>query len=236
MADAIIETIRQQLLQFADENTRLSGQRFFKESVQLYGVKSALVEKISKASFGLLREVDKSAIYRLGDQLWQSGMLEESFVICHWSYYLKNQYDTTDFAVFERWVNAYVNNWASCDTLCNHSVGSCVALFPELLSNLKAWTASENRWARRAAAVSLIVPARKGLFLSDIFEIAERMLTDSDDMVQKGYGWMLKAASQAHQSEVFAFVMEHKTHMPRTALRYAIEKMPAALKAEAMKK
>lgn len=236
MADAIIETIRQQLHQFADESTRLSGQRFFKEAIQLYGVKSAMVGKISKASFGLLREADKSAIYRLGEQLWQSGMLEESFVICHWSYYLKNQYDATDFAVFEYWVNSYINNWASCDTLCNHSVGSCIEAFPELMGNLKAWTSSENRWVRRASAVSLIVPARKGLFLTDIFEIAERLLTDGDDMVQKGYGWMLKAASQAHQSEVFDFVIQHKTHMPRTALRYAIEKMPATLKAEAMKK
>jgi 3-methyladenine DNA glycosylase AlkD len=55
-------------------------------------------------------------------------------------------------------------------------------------------------------------------------------------MVQKGYGWMLKAASQSHQKEVFDYVMKYKAIMPRTALRYAIEKMPAQLKAEAMKK
>jgi 3-methyladenine DNA glycosylase AlkD len=47
---------------------------------------------------------------------------------------------------------------------------------------------------------------------------------------------MLKAASEAHQQEVFDYVMSKKTVMPRTALRYAIEKMPASLKAEAMKK
>lgn len=48
---------------------------------------------------------------------------------------------------------------------------------------------------------------------------------DSDDMVQKGYDWMLKAASQAHQGKVFNYVMQNKAVMPRTALRYAIEKM-----------
>jgi 3-methyladenine DNA glycosylase AlkD len=55
-------------------------------------------------------------------------------------------------------------------------------------------------------------------------------------MVQKGYGWMLKVASGIHQKEVFEYVMKNKDRMPRTTLRYAIEKMPKNLKAEAMKK
>lgn len=80
---------------------------------------------------------------------------------------------------------------------------------------------------KRAAAVTLIVPARKGQFLSDIFGIADILLTDKDDMVQKGYGWMLKAASEVHEREVFDYVGSRKAVMPRTALRYAIEKMPA---------
>ena len=89
---------------------------------------------------------------------------------------------------------------------------------------------------KRASAVTLIIPARKGLFLKDIFEIADVLLLDEDDLVRKGYGWMLKAASEAYQEEVFEYVMSKKSVMPRTALRYAIEKMPAHLKVEAMKK
>ena len=73
-------------------------------------------------------------------------------------------------------------------------------------------------------------------FLKEIFEIADILLSDKDDMVQKGYGWMLKAASQAHLDEVFQYVISKKTTMPRTSLRYAIEKMPAELKTIAMKK
>jgi 3-methyladenine DNA glycosylase AlkD len=55
-------------------------------------------------------------------------------------------------------------------------------------------------------------------------------------MVQKGYGWMLKSASKPHENEIFDFVMQNKARMPRTALRYAIEKMPSELKASAMAK
>jgi 3-methyladenine DNA glycosylase AlkD len=61
-------------------------------------------------------------------------------------------------------------------------------------------------------------------------------LKDKDDMVQKGYGWLLKEASRTHEREVFDYVMKHKAKMPRTALRYAIEKMPEKLRSKAMKK
>ena len=79
----------------------------------------------------------------------------------------------------------------------------------------------KNRWMKRAAAVSLIVPAKRGKFLKDIFEIADMLLTDTDDMVQKGYGWLLKEASRLHQKEVSNYVARNKKVMPRTALRYA---------------
>ena len=84
--------------------------------------------------------------------------------------------------------------------------------------------------------MTLILPARKGDFLKEVFEIADLLLEDRDDMVQKGYGWMLKEASKKHQAEVFDYVMKRKAKMPRTALRYAIEKMPADLKRRAMER
>jgi 3-methyladenine DNA glycosylase AlkD len=59
---------------------------------------------------------------------------------------------------------------------------------------------------------------------------------DEDDLVQKGYGWMLKVASQSYEKQVFDYVVKNKGEMPRTALRYAIEKMPSELKTKAMEK
>lgn len=63
-----------------------------------------------------------------------------------------------------------------------------------------------------------------------------KLLTDTDDMVQKGYGWLLKEASRKHQKEVFDYVMKNKNVMSRTALRYAIELMPGEMRTEAMKR
>ena len=232
----IIENLRSELISNADEEVKKSGERFFREAVKLYGIKSAVVMKIGKEQYSHLKDKSKTEIFSLCEELWKSGIMEESFVACNWSYYVHKHYDLSDFEVFDRWVNKYVGNWASCDTLCNHSVGTLVEMYPSLITKLKGWARSQNRWVKRASAVSLIVPARKGKFPEDIFEIADILHSDSDDMVQKGYGWMLKAASQAHQDKVFRYVMSRKATMPRTSLRYAIEKMPSELKVQAMSK
>ncbi len=109
-------------------------------------------------------------------------------------------------------------------------------MFPSYTEGIKKWTRSQNRWVRRASAVSLIIPAKNGLFKEDIFEIADILLLDTDDMVQKGYGWMLKSLCTKYEEDVYRYVLSKRDIMPRTALRYAIEKMPPVKKQEAMKK
>ena len=232
----IISSVREELIRNSDDKTKKSGEGFFKEPVKLYGVKSSVVHKISIGSFKKLPDKNKETVFGLCELLWQSGMMEESFIACNWSYSVRKQFIPADFIVFRGWVEKYVTNWASCDTFCNHTVGEFVEIYPEFIEGLKQWTSSNNRWMKRASSVSLIISARKGLFLKEIFQIADNLLTDNDDMVQKGYGWMLKAASQAHQKEVYDYVMSKKTTMPRTAFRYAIEKMPPELRSTAMEK
>lgn len=175
-------------------------------------------------------------MFRCCEELWRSGLLEESFIASKWSYAVRKEYQPEDFAVFARWVEHYVSNWASCDTLGNHTIGAFIEMYPEYLSGLKEWARSNNRWMRRASAISLIIPAKQGKFLQEIFAIAGILLLDQDDLVQKGYGWLLKEASRKNQQEVFDFVLKHKKVMPRTALRYAIEKMPQELRKAAMAK
>jgi 3-methyladenine DNA glycosylase AlkD len=234
--NAIIDEIRKDLIKNSDEKTRISGERYFKEPVKLHGLKSAVTINIAKEHYAKIRRKPKSEIFELCEELWQSGYMEEAFIACNWSYYTRKEYLPDDINIFERWVRCHVSNWATCDTLCNHTVGTFIEMFPEKISYLKKWATLPGRWMKRASAVTLIIPARKGLFLTDIFEIADILLPDKDDLVQKGYGWMLKAASQAYQKEVFDYVIMNKAVMPRTSLRYAIEKMPKELKIKAMEK
>ncbi len=231
-----IEKVRTRLKESVDEKTLSTSQHFFKESIQFYGVTIPRVNKISSELFAAVEPLEKREIFSLCEILWQSGFLEESFIASNWSYNIRDRYERDDFQVFEKWINTYVSNWASCDTLCNHTVGAFVEMYPEYVQQLKDFANSENRWVKRAAAVSLIIQARNGLFLQDVFEIADSLLLDKDDLVQKGYGWLLKAASQSNQQAVYDFVLARKAMMPRTALRYAIEKMPEALRRKVMEK
>lgn len=232
----IIIRLRTELKALADETIRLSSQRFFKEEIKCYGSKTATVVKIGKEYLKEINHLSKSEIFALCEELWKGGYLEETFIACNWSYFVHKNYEPSDIKIFKNWIEKYVNNWASCDTFCNHTVGEFVEMFPDKIKELKSWAKSENRWMKRAAAVTLIIPARKGKFKEDILEIAELLLLDKDDMVQKGYGWMLKAASEADCEMVYNFVINNKAVMPRTALRYAIEKMPQELRKKAMEK
>lgn len=234
--DPVIESIRQELNNHADPEIQKTSQRFFKEPISCYGMKTATVIAIAKTYWKEIKLRDKQEIFALCEELYRSGYMEESFIVSEWTYRLSGRYEREDIAVFRQWIDTYITNWASCDGFCNHTMGDFIDTYPEYIDELKRWTKSENRWMRRAAAVSLIIPAKHGRFLDESLEIATLLLTDSDDMVQKGYGWLLKEASRKHTDDVFSFVLAHKKEMPRTALRYAIELMPKKLKAEAMKK
>ena len=234
--DDVIRRVRQELLDNADEQKRVSGERFFKEEVMLYGLTVPTVNRMAKSYLRELKRRSKQEIFSLCEELWKSSYLEEAIIACIWSHSVHKAYEIEDIETFERWVGNYVTNWATCDTLCNHTVGDLIDMYPPLVERLKKWATSKNRWMRRAGAVSLIVPARRGRFLEDVFQLADILLLDTDDLVRKGYGWMLKSASEAHQQEVFEYVIRHKAEMPRTSLRYAIEKMPPDLRAQAMAK
>jgi 3-methyladenine DNA glycosylase AlkD len=232
----VIAQIRADLKATTDSKTQKSFQRFFKEQVKYYGVKTETVGKIAKKYWSRVKTLDKQAIFGLCEELYRSDYTEEAFIVAFWLPEYMDNLEQADLATFKGWIERYINNWAKCDGFCNHTVGDLIQKFPEAVVEVKSWAKSENRWLKRASAVSLIVPAKKGLFLQDAFEICDVLLTDEDDMVQKGYGWLLKEESRKHQTKVFDYVVKNHKVMPRTALRYAIELMPRELKEEAMKK
>jgi 3-methyladenine DNA glycosylase AlkD len=236
METDILMAVKRDLERSADERTRDSARRFFKEDVKFYGVKAAAVKGLAKRYFREIKGKGKREIFSLCEGLLESGYGEEAAVAFEWSYALRKDYERADFQIFERWVSEYVDNWAKCDSLCNHTIGFFLERYPEYLENLKGWARSENRWLRRGAAVSLILPARRGRFLEAVLEISDILLRDEEDLVQKGYGWLLKEASRGHRAEIYGYIMRRKADMPRTALRYAIEKMPEDMRRKAMER
>ncbi|MFO7676517.1 MAG: DNA alkylation repair protein [bacterium] len=230
----LVRELSRELARHADAKYRAGVQGFFREPVELHGVRTPDVRRISRAFWSRLKHLPKSEILALCDELAAVGTFEERGIAFGWAERLADRFEPRDFARLERWLVRHVSNWAACDTLSCGPLGRFLLRFPEFLPRLGRWARSRNRWQRRAAAVALIIPNRQGRYLDEAFEIADILHEDSDDMVQKGYGWMLKEIANRERGLVFDYVMRNRHRMPRTALRYAIEKMPPALKRRAM--
>lgn len=231
----IISHIIGDLKKYSDPVYQKSVQRFFLEPIKCYGVRKDTVKKIAKLFWLEIKDGSKSEIFDLCDQLLDIGYMETSIVAFQWSLLLKKRYELSDIKVFESWLSKYVTNWALCDDLCGGALGVLLKHYPELIDTTESWLYSKNRWMRRASVVCLIYAGLTRDQLPIIFNRCTILLTAEDPMIQKGYGWLLKKTADRYQKEVFDFVMQHKNTMPRTALRYAIEKMPVSFKNEAMR-
>jgi 3-methyladenine DNA glycosylase AlkD len=130
----------------------------------------------------------------------------------------------------------YTKDWADCDDICSNVLGEYFLKFPDEAICVLDWARSENLWYRRAAAVSLLKPLRKETQFHLAETVAALLLQDQEDLVQKGYGWMLKEASKKWPEEVLSFLSQHSSIMPRTAYRYALEKYPSEIKREMMQR
>jgi len=232
----VVETIRAELKANADEKTQISAQRFFKENLTFYGVKTPLVGKIAKKYWSDVKFLSKAEIFAFCEELFHSGYTEEAFVVSSWLPNMIEKLTQSDLPIFKFWIERDINNWATCDAFCNHTIGDLIDKYPEITAEIKKWAKSDNKWLKRAATVSLILPVQKGGFLNDVFETSDILMCDEEDLVQKGCGWLLKEASKLHQKEVFNYVLKNRKVMSRTALRYAIELMPKDLKEKAMEK
>lgn len=230
----LLTQIRKELKQNIDLEYKAGSIRFFKEKINPIGVCTPVVRKIAAKYFP--KNKTKKEVFSLCEKLLDKRTMEETTIAFAWARKMKKDFVVSDFKIFENWLKKYVDNWAFCDDFCAHSFGDLLSENPMLLPKVKKWTDSKKRWLRRASAVILINPMmkKKKAFLKDVFWTADKLLQDPDDMVQKGYGWMLKVASNNYSAEVFKFVLARKNKMPRTALRYAIEKYPKEMRKEAM--
>jgi 3-methyladenine DNA glycosylase AlkD len=236
-AAEIIKKLKNEIRAADRPENRINYQQFFKERLkEPEGLKAVVLRSISNNGYKEIRGESLDQILRLCDQLLASDERYMRFVAFEWALKSKRHFRAGEFTRFERWLKTYVSSWGSCDHLCTGPIGVLIAQYQQLAVKVRPWRRSRNRWVRRGAAVSLIMPVRQRLLLDEVFRTADTLLEDQDDMVQKGYGWMLKEASNRFPDEVFAYVMKQKARMPRTALRYAIEKLPPTRRKQAMAK
>jgi 3-methyladenine DNA glycosylase AlkD len=126
---------------------------------------------------------------------------------------------------WKRWLaRNHSANWATTDAICGLLIGPLVLANPSLIDRMPVWARDKNMWVRRAAAVGLIPSVRKGLGLTAAYQVARTLHGDREDLVQKAVGWMLREAGKADVTRLEKYLRANGPRIPRTTLRYAIER------------
>ena len=135
--------------------------------------------------------------------------------------------------VWKRWLSRNdAANWATTDAICGYLIGPLIASYPPLVARVASWAGDRNMWVRRASAVSLVALARKGDALPVVYGVARRLHADREDLIQKAAGWLLREAGKRDPARLERYLRMNGRSIPRTTVRYAIERMPARKRQE----
>jgi len=222
-----LEAIHSELEAVCSEKMREGQRRYFKESVTFIGCSLPQCAKIASTWSKKLKAEKwaKGEMLELCEGLLRSGSWEEGAIGLKLPQHFSKELTIGDFDIFEKWLENYVNNWAHTDEIAPHLIGELLNSYPNLAERVYSWTKSNNRWVRRASAVSYVLLARHGKFHDWVYKTADALLGDEDEMVQKGVGWMLKCASQSDEGAVVDYLLKNRDKTSRLLLRYATEKV-----------
>ena len=118
---------------------------------------------------------------------------------------------------------AYVNNWDLVDSSAHKILGEWLVDKPREV--LYEMAESESLWERRISIISTFAFTNRG-DLTDALALAKALIEDGHDLIHKASGWVLREVGKKDQSALETFLLEHYQKMPRTMLRYAIERLP----------
>jgi 3-methyladenine DNA glycosylase AlkD len=225
---AAAATALRRLGAMADEERGRQVQRYFKESVRSFGVGSPQVRELALTLHQEVRDdwsVDDAV--RLCDRLLPRPELEAKSVAALVLLRFHKDFSRPLFRTIHGWLaKDYLNNWASVDIFCPQALGTLLARFPQLQAEIEKWPRDRNRWVRRASIVAFLKLVKREEFLAPAYAMAQRHFASNDDLVQKAAGWLLREAGKRDMGRLEAFLLAHGPVMPRTTLRYAIERFP----------
>lgn len=201
-------------------------QRFFKEEIQSRGWYTAELRKVAvRFRRTILKERGLEFLVKVADELFSGEVLEErAFAV----YLLENQIEKLgdrEFRLFEKWIGR-VSSWADHDALVHYLIAPLVAADRKRTKEVFRWAKSRDRWHRRAACVALIQGTRQKMFFPEIVRLSNLLLTDRDDMVQKGLGWLLRETAKADAKTTVPYLLKVRQRAPRLVLRTACETLP----------
>lgn len=222
-----LDAVRQDLRRHASDDDATFLQRFFKTGPGEYaegdvfiGVRVPRTRQVARAHRSL--PVD-DVLTLLRSEIHEERLLALVLLV--------HRYEKGTAEEKERIYRQYlahtrhINNWDLVDASADKIVGA--HLFERDRKPLYALVASADLWERRIAIIATFHFIRRHDF-ADTLALAEKLLGDGHDLIHKAVGWMLREVGKRDEAALDAFLDTHLPRMPRTALRYAIERMPEA--------
>jgi len=219
------QDIRKELRKLGSKERAEASKRYFKTGPGEYGEGDVFVG-VGAAEMRRLAKEFQDLPAREVRSLLKSGIHEERAVAL---LILVRQYQRGDWKEQERIYKLYmdhlrcVNNWDLVDVSAPHVVGAF--LQNKSKKPLYRLARSKNLWERRVSVLATFYYI-KGNAFSESLKIAEMLLTDEEDLIHKAVGWMLREVGKRDLVTEERFLKKHHRHMPRTMLRYAIERFP----------
>ena len=229
-----IQQIKKQLTQLAKKEKAEILQRFFKTGPGEYGegdvfigVKVPDLRKVAKDFHDI---AIKDVIILLESAIHEERLLALLILV---SKYVKGN-ETAKKEIYELYLNKtkYINNWDLVDVTAQHIVGAY--LMDKNKAPLYRLTKSEDLWERRISVMATFCFIKRERY-EDTLKIAKILLNDKEDLIHKAVGWMLREIGKRDMVIEEAFLKQHYKEMPRTMLRYAIEKFPESKRQQYLK-
>ena len=215
--------IQKELRLYANENKVSNYQRFFKTAVGEYGEGDKFLG-VTVPNIHIVAKKFSSVTFDDIKKLLESPYHEERMLAL---FILVEQFEKGDEELRKKIFNFYlknrkgVNNWDLVDNSTYKIVGAYLADKPKDI--LYKYAKSRNLWNRRIAIVSTAYFIRQNSF-DDTIAISEILLNDKHDLIHKAVGWMLREVGKRDVKILEKFLKKHYKNMPRTMLRYSIEK------------
>jgi 3-methyladenine DNA glycosylase AlkD len=221
----MINEIRAHLRKVADPVVARNSQRFFKSGPGEYGAGDRFlgvrVPQLRKLVAGFA-DVSLANVTELLESPWHEERLFALFLLI-------NKYDRGGPEARARIARLYlgkrqfINNWDLVDSSAHLILGPHLQDGDRRL--LDRFARSRNLWERRIAMLTTLCYIRQKDY-ADALRIAALLIDDREDLIHKAVGWMLREVGNRDPAAERAFLDRHAAHMPRTMLRYAIEKFP----------
>jgi 3-methyladenine DNA glycosylase AlkD len=223
------QLVQSELQAMASKSKAFDLQRFFQTGPGEYGegdVFLGLTVPAVRKIAGKHQDLDLSEIAKLMDSHLHESRLCGLIILTN--QYKKLKSDKEKKATFNFYMNQLklgnINNWDLVDVSAP-TIGEYLMDQTDAFTSLKKLSKSKSLWERRVSIIFTFAFIRKGE-VALTFDVAELLLEDDHDLIHKGVGWMLREAGKRDVMLLRRFLSEHSHEMPRTMLRYAIEKLP----------